>query len=167
MILFQMSPGAPLLPPTSYSGRPRPRHTYTYAHTRTHTHRPVQPGTSTSAPLSPERATCPPASLVLLPPGSDPPNLPPPWCSISSPKLTPVLRCDTSEQNACTVGQKGYLQIGEGDSKAHQPRAPKGLHHGPEVSVACVNPTCYGFAKKTWARVLKRYVGKQAGITVD
>ena len=56
--LFQTSPAPRLLPPMSRPGVPAP-----VTHTCTHVHRPAQPDTSTSARLSPERTTCPPASL--------------------------------------------------------------------------------------------------------
>ena len=55
--LLQTSPGPRLLPTMSRPGVPVP-----VPRTCTHMHCPAHPDTSTSAHLSPERTTCPPAS---------------------------------------------------------------------------------------------------------
>ena len=128
-VCFRQAP-APTPPTNEPLGGPIPV-THTCAHTctvRSNLTHPLQP---VSVPRGPRAHLLPSPASSSDPPTHHPPCGPSPAptepcpqapASPPLPPLTPVPRCDTAEQNACTVGQKGCFQTGGGARRACHPR---------------------------------------------
>lgn len=123
-------PQAPTPPTNEPLGGPIPV-THTCAHmctvwsNLTHPLQPVSGPRGPRAHLLPSPASSSDPPTHHLPCGPSPaPTEPRPQTPASPPlpPLTPVPSCDTAEQNACTVGQKGCFQTGGGARRACHPR---------------------------------------------
>ena len=141
---------------------PAPKHIM-HTHTHTHTHTRFSPPQSQRGPRAhlPALAQTPLSAYSEYSPG------------VPSPAPTPTDACQPRThacppggQNTCTA--KGYLPTREGVTDAPFHRHPRAYceappYHRPEMSTAGVNSACYGFAKKTWAKIQKKYMGRQVG----